>query len=214
MAKTRLPAHFTNEGQRKLHVSGVRQSVVVERLDVSKATVSGWFAGTGKPGQALRSKLAKWLEISGLDWDNPPAGNETEQVERDTGPAPASVPTAPAVEVPVVRVGTPIEQLQQTLEDVRAEIAKLKRLTTDTKRPDIATLSNSLRNYLQKEADLVQKLIDVEQGWAESQAFLSLIDRIHDALAPIPGALDALEGALAYEPNPTIGTSPSEATPG
>jgi hypothetical protein len=69
MASKHLSCQFENEGQRKLHVSGIRQSEVVKKLDISKATVWGWFSGSGKPGPKHRPVLSSWLQIDPLDWD-------------------------------------------------------------------------------------------------------------------------------------------------
>lgn len=141
MAKTRLPERFENDGQRKLHASGVSQPTVVERLKASKSIVSAWFTGSGKPGPVHRASLERWLTIPRGDWDRPACLAATPAPPPEPTHTPASTTeAAPGEAAPGESLG--LDGLQRVILETQASLQSLSDRDRITARRDLARMQS------------------------------------------------------------------------
>lgn len=179
------------------------ESAVANRLKVGKATLSRWCSGDTEPRSEQQRAIHALFPQIPSRWR--PNGEEALQVDRESESSrgnelargnPKAEP-APVVVVPLVRTGTVNDQRRQGLQGVRDLIATLEaRMKSDPSASNLAPLGNTLRSLYRQEAEMLAALEDTEHGWAQSQSFRALADKICTALEPYPEASKAVEDAF------------------
>lgn len=159
---------------------GHTQPVLAQKLDVSNGIISLWISGERKPGLANRQLMFEKFQIPIEAWDQvvtlPPVGKP-----KAVPPAWGSAAVAGREEELEEMVATLVTRARTDTSITTLEQAKVLSLCANIK----SQLAR-IRGENVKEARLLK-----QRAWARWK------DRVIRAVAPIPGALEAIEAEFA-----------------
>jgi len=150
------------------------QGAKARRLDITPAMMSMLCSGKRLPGHELRQRIEAFYKVPYGAWELPVSG------EDDASPPPASG------ELAALATGTVHERAA----------ALLAFLAVPGRTPTQLAQAREIRHALALEARMVGAMT-TKARLHEHPEWPAFVEQLVTALAPIPGALDALEACLA-----------------